>query len=253
MLSSKKLKYLRSLHLRKFRQKYHNFIVEGEKICQEVLLDDEMQVEAVFGENGWISENEALLRPIAGQVEELTSAEMKKVSLLSTPNKVLMVVNQPDLKVDSDEVKSDISLYLDDIRDPGNLGTILRIADWFGIRYVFRSENSVELFNPKVVQSSMGAFLRVKSPKMDFETLKNDFSKLPILGTVLDGESIFELDLPNAAIIVIGNESRGISRELLPMLTRGIAIPRAEGGGAESLNAAVATGIMCAVFRNSTG
>lgn len=246
-LSINQLKYLKSLHERKYRQKYHNFIVEGVKLADEVLATGSLEVEMVVAVPDWLEKNKALLRNVANTVP-VEEGELKKISLLTTPNQVFLVVKQPEIKLDVSAATNGLSLFLDDIRDPGNLGTILRIADWFGISWVICSPGSVEAYNPKVVQSGMGAFLRVKCMEMPFEDLRAQLPNLPVYGTVLDGQSIFTENLKRPAIIAIGNESRGLSPDIQSQLTHRIAIPKGPGGGAESLNAAVATGIVCAFF-----
>lgn len=250
MLSNNKLKYLRSLQQRKQRQKYHNFIAEGEKIAHEVLSSQPGLVETIVALPAWLEENGAALARLNAEIMETDPAGLKKISLLNTPNQVFMVLRQPEQGADFPKAKTGLSLFLDNIQDPGNLGTILRIADWFGIRHVFRSPDSVEVFNPKVVQASMGAFLRILSPEIVFSKLKTELPEMPTFGAVLGGESVFEMDLPKAALLIIGNESRGISKEVVDALDHRIAIPKHERGGAESLNAAIATGILCAAFRN---
>ncbi len=246
-LSINQLKYLKSLHERKYRQKYHNFIVEGVKLADEVLATGSLEVEMVVAVSDWLEKNKALLRNVANTVP-VEEGELKKISLLTTPNQVFLVVKQPEINFDTSAATNRLSLFLDDIRDPGNLGTILRIADWFGISWVICSPGSVEAYNPKVVQSGMGAFLRVKCTEMNFEDLRSQLPNLPVYGTVLDGQSIFTENLQRPAIIAIGNESRGLSSDIQSQLTHRIAIPKGPGGGAESLNAAVATGIVCAFF-----
>lgn len=250
MLSNNKLKYLRSLHQRKYRQKYHNFIAEGEKIAAEVLRFKPGAVECVCATPEWLEENGGIVKKTEAEIVPASPIELKKISTLKTPNKVLLVVQQPEPPFELEAVKKDLSLYLDDIRDPGNMGTILRVADWFGIRHVFCSKNCVEAFNPKVVQASMGAFLRVGIFEKDFLGLQSSLGDFPIFGAALGGHSIFEMEKTTACLLVIGNESRGISPEIKKGLTEAIAIPGDEKGGAESLNAAVATGILCAFFRN---
>lgn len=249
-LSNNQLKYLKSLHLRKFRQKYHNFIVEGTKMASEVLSAGQLEVEGIFALPGWIEANDDLLQSGIGQIVSITPEDLRKISLLSTPNQVLLVVRQPDIRLDFQAMAGGLSLYLEDIRDPGNLGTILRVADWFGIPWVFCSPNSVEVYNPKVIQSSMGAFLRVNCMEVEFEFLATNVPGLPVFGTVLDGSSIFSSDLSDRGIVVIGNESQGISEAVQQQLTHRISIPAGKQGGAESLNAAVAAGIVCSVFND---
>lgn len=246
-LSINQLKYFKSLHERKNRQKYHNFMVEGVKLAKEVLEAGTLDVESIVAIPDWLEQNKTLLRKVESIIP-VAEVELKKISLLTTPNQVILIAKQPKPAFDEKSVASGLSLYLDDIRDPGNLGTILRIADWFGIPWVFCSPGSVEAFNPKVVQASMGAFLRVKCMEMDFSILIEKLPNLPVYGTVLDGESMFSVPLQRPALIAIGNESRGLSDEIQARLTNRISIPKGPGGGAESLNAGVAAGIVCAWF-----
>ncbi len=250
-LSATQLKYLKSLQIRKFRQSYRQFTVEGAKMATEVLTDGRQQVEAIFALPEWLEEQAHLLKRFAGKVTAISQADLEKISSLSTPNQVLLVLRQPEHALENAKVGNELSLYLENIQDPGNMGTMLRIADWFGIGWIFLSENCVEAFNPKVVQASMGAFLRVKTLEISLVELKVRFPGLPVFGAVLDGENIFQAALPPAALLVIGNESKGISAELERELTHRVCIPRHEKGGAESLNAAVAAGIVCAFFRRS--
>lgn len=220
-------------------------------MAAEVLSSGSLQVEMVVAQAGWLEEHGHLLRNVE-TVVPVEAGELKKISLLTTPNQVLLVAKQPDLAFDKAAVSAGTSLFLDDVRDPGNMGTILRIADWFGVKWVFCSQDCVEVFNPKVVQASMGAFLRVKSLEISFEALKAQLPDLPVYGTVLDGASIFSEKPVKASIIAIGNESKGLSPGIQDCLTHRISIPKGEGGGAESLNAAVATGIVCAFFAAGT-
>ncbi len=250
MLSNSQLKYLKSLHQRKFRQKYGFFIAEGVKTANEVLQSNRFDIEGVYALKGWMDENAATFRGLRDRIFEVTPAELKKISLLSTPNQVLVVLKNLDPVFSKQEIVQDLSLYLDDIRDPGNMGTILRIADWFGIKWVFCSPSCVEIQNPKVVQSSMGAFLRVNTLAISLKKLMHNVPGIAVVGATLDGEPLFEMDASIPAIVVVGNESAGISEETASFLTKRISIPRHPGGGAESLNVAVATGIVCARFRN---
>ena len=165
----------------------------------------------------------------------------------------LKTATHPDLeaKLAGEQSPRGWGLFLDGIQDPGNLGTILRIADWFGISRVFSSPDCVDPFNPKVVQATMGAFLRVSCIETTIDRLYQEYPGIPIYGEVMDGENVFHTSLKGAnGIIVIGNEGSGISPEAERLLSHRISIPPAAHSGAESLNAAVATGILCAVFRN---
>lgn len=249
-LSKSTIQYIKSLQLRKFRQKYNNFIAEGDKIVSEIIHQAPELVEQIYALPEWMDAQAASIRALPNQVQAVSAIELKKISGLVTPNQVLAIVRQPALRLESDTFATELSLYLDAIQDPGNMGTILRIADWFGIRYVICSPNCVEVFSPKVVQASMGAFLRVKALEMNLLDIKNQFPDLPVYGAVLNGEHLFKASRSKNGILVIGNESRGISTEVEALLTHRISIPSAPGGGAESLNAAVATGIIVAVFKN---
>lgn len=247
-VSKNDIKFVQSLRLKKFRQKYNNFIAEGEKIAAEALLSDRCRIIRIFALPEWLHENAALLSRIHPSVlTEAGENELAKISALSTPNKVLMVLEAPP---SGDLPLIQTALYLDDVQDPGNLGAILRIADWFAVPQVFCSPGSVDVYNPKVVQASMGAFLRVDSQEVDLETLLRRQPELPVLGAVLDGENLFGAPLPSSGLLVVGNESKGIRPATQLLLSHRISIPRAPGGGAESLNAAVATGIITSWWVN---
>ncbi|MEZ5043543.1 MAG: RNA methyltransferase [Saprospiraceae bacterium] len=247
-LSKNAIKYVKSLHLKKFRQKYNNFIVEGDKIVRELLTQSTFEIEALFGLPDWLATNKLPPQLSATQINAISLADLERISTLKTPNQVLLIVRQPPLMDASAAISSSLSLYLEDIRDPGNLGTIIRIADWFGIPYVFCSNTSVEWTNPKVLQATMGSFLRIKVLQKDLPDLLALYPSLPVYGAVLEGKSIQEIAKPSSGVVVIGNESRGISAETLPLLTHRITIPKHPAGGAESLNAAVAAGIICAAM-----
>lgn len=248
MLSKNRIKYLRSLKLKKFRQKYNNFTVEGEKIVSEMLQSSNVEIETIIATPKWKTEyfNQTLGKSIL--YEEAVENDLKKITNFSSPSSVFLVGKKIDAVCEDDVFKNNFSLYLDGIQDPGNFGTILRIADWYGIPYVFCSDKCVDLYNPKVIQSSMGAFLRVKVIPLDFEKLANRYPDVPFYGTVLDGKNIFEINEYENGVIVIGNEGKGISSAILKQLTHRIFIPKGKNGGAESLNAAVATGIVCSVM-----
>lgn len=245
-LSKNEIKYVKSLHLKKFRQKYNNFIVEGDKIVRELLASSNFQIEGLYADENWLIKHADSLRLYDFPVHSVSGTDLERISTLKTPNQVLVIVRLPNFRYSPDKINSSLSLYLDDIRDPGNFGTIMRIADWFGIPYVFCSPTSAAWTNPKVVQASMGAFLRVQVHALELSMIPDMAPELPIFGMVLGGQPIAETSKPNAGLIVIGNESRGISQSNLQYLTHQLTIPRHPHGGAESLNAAVATGIICA-------
>ena len=248
-LSKNDIKYIRSLRLKKFRQKYNNFIVEGHKMVQEFLSTPDFEVEALYGLDSWIKTNKNALNLPPGQLFKVSITELERISNLSTPNQVLLIGKQPQMALDAELVRRQPCLYLDGIRDPGNLGTILRIADWFGFPYVFCTPDTVELYNPKVIQASMGAFLRVKCLPVELTTLIEACPEVPVYGADMAGDSVFDRELTPNGIIVIGNEGQGIQAANRPKITQWLKIPAHQDGGAESLNAAVATGIICAWFR----
>jgi RNA methyltransferase, TrmH family len=248
MLSKQKVKYLQSLKSTKFRQKYGNFVVEGDKIAQETLNSKNFQIEHIIALETWIEAHSMLLKPHFNKILTATEADLKTISSLTTPNKVIVVAKQVPPQYDDILISQSFSLYLDGIQDPGNMGTIMRIADWFSIPYIFCSSSCVDIWNAKVLQASMGAFLRVKVIEVDFDTLKKRYPNLPIFASILRGANIFEQKFPKQGIIVIGNEGSGISENIIQQADHNITIP-SDGNGAESLNAAVATGIIVSVLR----
>ncbi len=218
----------------------------------ELLAQQRVAVSAVFGLERWAAENAALLEPHLEKFNPIGASELKKTSSLTTPNAVLAIADLPEESFEPEILRRDFCFYLDGIQDPGNLGTILRTADWFGIPAVVCSPDSADAYSPKVVQASMGAFLRVKIWEMPLEDLLENASDVPVLGAVLHGENIFQTTWPPNGIIIIGNEGRGISPAAAARLTHRLTIPRSASGGAESLNAAVAAGILAAVLRNQS-
>ena len=216
----------------------------------ELLAQQRVGVSAVFALERWAAENAALLEPHLEKFNPIGESELKKVSSLTTPNSVLAVADLPEEPFLPEILRRDFCFYLDGIQDPGNLGTILRTADWFGIPAVVCSPDSADAYSPKVVQASMGAFLRVKIWEMPLEDLLEKASDVPVLGAVLHGENIFQTAWPPNGVLIIGNEGRGISVAAMARLTHRLTIPRSPSGGAESLNAAVAAGILAAILRN---
>lgn len=238
MLVKPKIKYIQSLGQKKFRDEAGVFIAEGPKIVRELLETDPSVVKEVYGVREWINENRKLLAQTNNV--EISEADLEKISHLKTPNKVLAVVYQFSTGVI--DVKDSITLALCDIQDPGNLGTIIRIADWFGVGQVICSEDSADVYNPKVIQSTMGSIARVKVFYTDIGKWLSDQKDICIYATVLDGEDVTQMKKIKQGIILIGNESKGISPEIVQLANDRITIQNK--GKAESLNAAVATGII---------
>lgn len=248
MLSKSNIKYINSLKQKKFRQQFHKFTAEGDKIVGEIIENPKIVIEKIFAIAEWIEANAKILHQRQIPYEIITNNELKKISNLQTPNQALAILDMMTEAIDEDMVNNNLSLVLDTLQDPGNLGTIIRIADWFGIPYIFCAKDSVDVYNAKVIQASMGGFLRIKVIYTDIEQLFEQFPTLPKYGAVLGGTNIFEEKLTQKGFIVIGNESKGISENIKNKLTHQLEIPAY--GQAESLNAGVATGIMCATFRS---
>ena len=234
MLSKTELKYIQTLCHKKQREKEGLFIVEGPKLVEE-LFSGEFRIKKLYAVSEWMQN-----RDLPFEAETITDIELARISGLQTPNQVLAIVEQNQNKTEPN-YKSQLTLVLDDIQDPGNLGTIIRIADWFGIKQIVASENTVEMYNPKVIQSTMGSFIRVA---FWYKNLTNflQSASVPVYGASLQGKSIIGELTIHEGILVIGNEAKGISKDVLPYISYPITIPRL--GGAESLNAAVATGII---------
>jgi RNA methyltransferase, TrmH family len=243
MLVKQKVKYIQSLGQKKFREQEELFIAEGPKIVKELLKAIPEHIMEIYALKEWIIETRGLLNKT--QIIEITEIELEKISQLTTPNKVVAVVKQFHKEANI-IVKDRITLALDTIQDPGNLGTIIRIADWFGIDQVVCSNDCAEIYNPKVVQATMGSIARVKIFYTDLEQWLSDRKEVSIYATTLEGQDIREIKKIQEAIIVIGNESKGISNGILKLADTKITIPHK--GKAESLNAAVAAGIILSHF-----
>jgi TrmH family RNA methyltransferase len=234
MISKNELKYIQSLCQKKQRVAEGVFIAEGPKLAEELLASDYKLVKA-YATAEWLAENTA-----GKGFVEVTEIELEKMTGLQTANQVILICEQKIQKIIPD-LSQKLSLVLDGIQDPGNLGTIIRIADWFGLTQIIASEDTVDFYNPKVVQSTMGSFIRVPVYYTDI-THFLESTKLPVYGAMLAGKSIYDIIKPESGILVIGNESKGIREPIQPLINHAITIPRF--GGAESLNAAVATGIL---------
>ena len=242
MLSKKIVKYIQSLSHKKFRDEEGVFIAEGPKVVSEFLMSANTPCKIICAEKKWLSENKSLLKNINPEnIFETDEHWLKSISLLKTPNKVVGVFYKKRISENKNLYKK-ISLMLDDLQDPGNLGTIIRIADWFAIENIICSENSVDCYNPKVVQSTMGSLSRVNVFYTNLSAFIQNNKKPVVYATTLSGTSIFELPKINEGIILIGNESKGVQQDLLKLASHRITIPKA--GQAESLNAAVAAGII---------
>jgi TrmH family RNA methyltransferase len=241
MLSKKEIKDIQSLSQKKFREELKLYLAEGPKTVNELLQIIPEKIKQVYATDKWMQENKAShMLPVT----QVTVAELEQLSQLKTPNQVLAIVQQEEEK----EPDADgFILYLDTIQDPGNFGTIIRIADWFDINKVVCSAGCADVYNPKVVQSTMASIARVHV-YYDHKGNWLEGRKVPVFAATLDGKSIYQTSLTGAGILLIGNESRGISDSVLQYASEKITIPKK--GGAESLNAAVATGIILSHLLN---
>lgn len=243
MLSKTQSKYIRSLSQQKFRNEHQVFIAEGAKIAEEWLCSD-ARIQKIVATQLWVDAHHDLIaRHAEAELHIADDAELLAVSSLSTPNQVLLVVHRNKTPILKE--MTEWCLALDNIQDPGNMGTIIRIADWFGINHLVCGEGCVDVYNPKVVQASMGGHLRVNLYETDLDAFLQN-SKLPVIAATLDGENIYTTAKPAAGVLVIGNESKGVSAKVLANATHKVMIPRL--GGAESLNAGVSAGILCALL-----
>ncbi len=244
-----RIKLIRSLKDKKNRNRHGLFIVEGDKTVKELLLSD-WKVHSLYATEEWLKEN-----PVKGDFDvfPVNESTLRRISLLKTPNHVLALSHLKEADPGKISCHGNLTLVLDNVQDPGNLGTLVRVCDWFGIRYIICSENCADIYNPKVVQSAMGSIFRVK---VGYTCLKRFFSspqnkKIPVYGAFLDEESIYSHTLGKSGFILLGNESRGISPAISGMVDFRITIPSAaySGDSSESLNVAVAGGIIISEFR----
>lgn len=247
MLSKSLLKQIRSLELKKFRKQSGLFIAEGRKtVCD--LLAQGMECEKIVATHDWLCSN-----PVVGvDVVEASEKEIESASFLRTPQGVIGIFRQRHEETDFDIPRHQLCLALDDVQDPGNLGTIVRIADWFGIEHIFCSPGTADIYNPKTVQATMGAIGRIHvhyTPLPELLAALNE--KAPIYGTFLNGENIYAKELTPNGIIVMGNEGNGISSDCEQHIGERLFIPNHPVGRdtSESLNVSTATAIICAEFR----
>lgn len=248
MISKNKIKYIRSLELKKNRNKEGKFVAEGFKVVDDLLALQPADLIVATGE--WLRDKHFGAET---EVIEVTDEELKKVSFLQHPQQVLAVFKQAtsgDYSINT----SELSLALDGVQDPGNLGTIIRIADWFGITHIYCSQDTADVYNPKVVQATMGSIARVKVEYGDLLGLVESLpADVPVYGTLLDGDNIYQQTLENRGLIVMGNEGKGISPALAKKVNHKLLIPNFPEGRAtaDSLNVAIATAITCSEFRRN--
>jgi len=236
-LSKNHLKLITSLSQKKYRHKYKLFIVEGIKVVQE-FLNSSYELEILFSTESSFSYLDSFI--------EVSEQELKKISSLKTPNKVIALFKIP---VEKNSSSSGLTVALDAINDPGNLGTIIRLCDWFGVDQLLCSKETVDCYNTKVVQSSMGSLTRVAISYIDLKEYLTSVS-IPVFIADMDGDNIYEMKPPTSAVLVMGNEANGISNSIKQIVSTKISIPRYGNSQlTESLNVATATAILLSEFR----
>lgn len=239
MLSINQKKYIHSLQLKKFRLQHGTFLVEGEKMVKELIQSD-FELEFVFVTVGNKIENYNAI--------EISEKEMKSISALTTPSNFLAVAKQKKQVVDL--TQNNLILVLDNIKDPGNLGTIIRTADWFGINTIICSNECVDVYNPKVVQATMGSLFRINVTYVDLVEFFQQNNSIPVYGALLEGKNLYQYPIKyKKAFLLMGSESFGIDNKLIPFIIEKIMIPKF--GQSESLNVAVATGILCSAYQQT--
>ncbi|NQU88793.1 MAG: RNA methyltransferase [Mariniphaga sp.] len=252
MISKNKIKLIKSLSQKKYRVKENLFLAEGNKITRDFLMSD-FRIHLIICTDDFYK---SIQKYISGNVELLIASQedIHKCSLQKSPQEALILCEIPKRNFNYDILNNDIILCLDGIQDPGNFGTIIRIADWFGIKTICASKNTADVFNPKVVQASMGSILNVKTYYTDLPGIikKANLENIPTYGTFLNGKNIYTEQLPENGIIVMGNEGNGISKDLELIIKNRLHIPSIEtvhGKSTNSLNVSIATAIICSEFR----
>ena len=245
-MTKAEIQLVRSLADKRGRTEHGLFLAEGEKLIGE-LRASHLRVRRIY----------ALEGVFAGpEVETVTPRDMERLSQLKTPSNSLALVEIPHYRLKTEELRDRLTLALDEVQNPGNVGTIIRLADWFGITDILCSEGTADCFNPKVVQATMGAILRVRVHYRPLAPLLAEAAAggIPVYGTFLEGENIYESKLAPTGIVVMGNEGRGVTPAVAQCISRKLFIPPwpADRRGSESLNVAMATGIVCAEFRRQT-
>lgn len=242
MLVKSTVKYIQSLSHKKLRNEFSLFVAEGPKLFNELYAAPNISLKEVFATREWIMEHHDITEP----VQQLNEVELGRISAFKTANQVIAVFSQPVYPPELG-VANNITLLLDGIQDPGNLGTIIRCADWFGIGLIVCSAECADVYSPKVVQSTMGSICRVQVLYQPLDNFMKKYSHIPVYAASLEGTEIRQMLPVKEGMLLIGNESRGIQQSLLAKATYKIKI--AGNGQAESLNAAVATGILLAFMR----
>lgn len=241
MIAKSEVKYIQSLAHKKFREEEGVFVIEGVKMVGELLTEFPKKIVQLYATQQWLDESKSIL-PFEIPIIVVDEKELLRISQLKTPNQVIATVKIPEPTIDADS--NGVTLVLDQIQDPGNLGTIIRTCDWFGVQTIICSLDTVDAYNPKTVQAAKGSLLRMNIQYRNLCSYLEATQGVPVYAALLDGKSIHEIQVKGPTILVIGNEANGISKEVLALTSDAITIPRK--GSAESLNAAIATAIILA-------
>jgi RNA methyltransferase, TrmH family len=255
MISKNRLKFIKSLQNKKVRDEERLFVIEGDKLVKE-FLSAGIHVKSLIAKPEFINGLQPYMTRFSDNIEAVSYEELKQISALKTPHNALAIVYMPDHELNLSEIVNHLSVALDFVQDPGNLGTIIRAAGWFGIKNIVCSFDCVDVYNPKVVQASMGALLHVNVFYYDLKKLFTFAMEksVSIFGTMLEGNSIYDHKPDNKGIILLGNESKGISGELIPFITEKIMIPKFSDAkeGIDSLNVGMAAAIVFSEFIRKT-
>jgi TrmH family RNA methyltransferase len=231
------VKYIQSLAHKKQREEEGLFVVEGVKMVDELLHNFPERIVRIFATESWIIDRKQIVK----KYHLIDLDALNRISFLQTPNEVLALVSMPTTEM-TPAITTGVTLVLDQIQDPGNLGTIIRTADWFGVKQIICSTDTSDAFAPKVVQASMGSLMRLNIFYLDLESFLKTKKDVPVYAAELNGESVYDIEFKEPMILVIGNESKGVSKLVSQLASKKISIPKV--GNAESLNASVAAGII---------
>lgn len=245
MLSKKDIQFIRSLAVKKYRQKYHNYLAEGEKICLEIISCNSSRIDRFFATQEFIDKYGHISKDKSFDFELITEKELKKISQLKTPNQALAILNLDEDIYNTPGKFGKKIFYLDGIKDPGNLGTIIRSAEWFGVDHLILSPETVDPYNPKVVQSAMGSLFRQDMRIMDFEELYKNIreKQYAFYSAEMDGENAFETTFQYPCVVIMGSESHGVNLDISKYAGQRITIPRFNTK-TESLNVGIAASIL---------
>ena len=256
MISKARIRFIKSLQNKKVRDEERLFVIEGDKLITEFLIA-KVPIKILLGKPEFLKSLQPDLSRYVNLIENINFDELKKISTLKTPHNALAVVHMPEREMNMTEVLNKFCVALDCIQDPGNMGTIIRAAGWFGIENVICSMDCVDVYNPKVIQSSMGALLHVNVFYHDLKKLFTSAAEnsVAVFGTLLEGDSIYKHKLDSKGIILLGNESKGISDEFIPFITEKIKIPKFSTAtqGIDSLNVGMAASVVFSEFLRKSG